>query len=185
MKKYFISFYFILFHFILFYFSPPYVQYIQVGSRRGHDLTETESILPQLGSGPDSSPGSLGSGFYTVEDYKEILRVSEGQGGRCFFSSLYFFVRFFLSFFLCLFVSFFLSFFLFFVFSFCFSFSHSFFLFFLSFFILSFFPFVFFSFLSLFLSFFISFFLSQQSCLGTEKFHVFVTLMCQPFNEFF
>ncbi|KAL3865388.1 hypothetical protein ACJMK2_042779 [Sinanodonta woodiana] len=43
----------------------------ELGGKRCHDLTESECIIPQLGSGPDTS--TRGSGFYTVQDYKDIL----------------------------------------------------------------------------------------------------------------
>lgn len=46
----------------------------QVAGRRCHDLEENECLLPFQGSGPTSSP--RGSGFYTVEDYKRILRYA-------------------------------------------------------------------------------------------------------------
>lgn len=44
----------------------------QIGSKRCHDLEEKHCILSQLGSGPDSS--TSGTGYYSVEDYREILR---------------------------------------------------------------------------------------------------------------
>ena len=37
-------------------------------------MAEESFILPQLGSGPH--PEGLGCGFYTVEDYKEILQYA-------------------------------------------------------------------------------------------------------------
>ncbi|XP_046346570.2 uncharacterized protein LOC124127161 [Haliotis rufescens] len=46
----------------------------RVAGRRCHDLTETNCLLPQLGSGGDNS--TSGSGFYTVEDYREIIRYA-------------------------------------------------------------------------------------------------------------
>uniref|UniRef100_H2Z5P6 beta-N-acetylhexosaminidase n=1 Tax=Ciona savignyi TaxID=51511 RepID=H2Z5P6_CIOSA len=46
-----------------------------VGGNRGHDLSESKSLIPQLGSGPHNN--TSGSGFYTKEDYKEILRAAE------------------------------------------------------------------------------------------------------------
>ncbi|KAK7503362.1 hypothetical protein BaRGS_00005283 [Batillaria attramentaria] len=46
----------------------------QVGGRRCHDLTEQECLIPFLGSGPTPTP--RGSGFYTVEDYRQILRYA-------------------------------------------------------------------------------------------------------------
>lgn len=44
----------------------------QIGARRCHDPTEQKCIAPQLGSGPGNQ--TSGSGYYTAEDYKEILR---------------------------------------------------------------------------------------------------------------
>lgn len=49
--------------------------YFQIGSKRGHDLSERTCILPMLGSGPHLT--SSGSGFYSVEDYQEILRFAK------------------------------------------------------------------------------------------------------------
>jgi hexosaminidase len=49
-----------------------------VASRRGHTLKESADILhPSYGSGPfPDSPDSYGSGYYTREDYIEILRYA-------------------------------------------------------------------------------------------------------------
>ncbi|XP_029633571.1 beta-hexosaminidase-like isoform X1 [Octopus sinensis] len=47
----------------------------KVGGHRCHDLDETNCIMPQLGSGP-TTIGS-GSGFYTKEDYQEILQYAK------------------------------------------------------------------------------------------------------------
>lgn len=47
----------------------------QVGSRRCHTLDhERDCLRPQFGSGPFSN--TTGTGFYTVDDYKEILRFA-------------------------------------------------------------------------------------------------------------
>lgn len=46
-----------------------------MGSRRCHDLEEEHCLGSQLGSGPGT--GNSGSGSYTVEDYREILRYAE------------------------------------------------------------------------------------------------------------
>ena len=46
-----------------------------MGSKRCHDLKEEKCLGSQLGSGPGT--GNSGSGFYTVEDYREILRYAE------------------------------------------------------------------------------------------------------------
>lgn len=46
-----------------------------VGGRRGHTLSQEEHLSPHLGSGPlvDESPGS---GFYTREEFKDILQYA-------------------------------------------------------------------------------------------------------------
>ncbi|XP_059175868.1 beta-hexosaminidase-like [Physella acuta] len=53
---------------------PGLEELTQVGSRRGHDPTENSCLLPLLGSGP--FPEGLGCGFFTVEDYRDILRYA-------------------------------------------------------------------------------------------------------------
>ncbi|XP_067667144.1 chitobiase-like [Haliotis asinina] len=52
---------------------PGLEELTKVGGCRGHDLKEEMCLLPVLGSGPapDLYPGS---GFYTVQDYREILK---------------------------------------------------------------------------------------------------------------
>ncbi|XP_061190279.1 uncharacterized protein LOC133198156 [Saccostrea echinata] len=56
---------------------PGLPELTEVGSKRCHDLSEDECVLPQLGSG--SAKDRLGSGFYTIEDYKEILRFANDR----------------------------------------------------------------------------------------------------------
>ncbi|XP_062598807.1 uncharacterized protein LOC134260252 isoform X1 [Saccostrea cucullata] len=56
---------------------PGLPELTEIGSKRCHDLSEDECILPQLGSG--SAKDGLGSGFYTVDDYKEILRFANDR----------------------------------------------------------------------------------------------------------
>ncbi|ESO84391.1 hypothetical protein LOTGIDRAFT_168843 [Lottia gigantea] len=51
---------------------PGLEELTQIGSQRCHDPDETKCLLPFLGSGPVAS--SPGSGFYTTEDYQDILR---------------------------------------------------------------------------------------------------------------
>ena len=46
--------------------------FIQVGAKRCHDLQEKSCILSSLGSGPDNT--TAGTGYYSTEDYREILR---------------------------------------------------------------------------------------------------------------
>lgn len=49
----------------------------EVGSRRGHDLSETKNIMPSYGSGANPSfDASHGSGYYSIEDYLEILKYA-------------------------------------------------------------------------------------------------------------
>ncbi|XP_033746118.1 beta-hexosaminidase-like [Pecten maximus] len=54
---------------------PGLEELTSVGSRRGHDLEEKTCILPMLGSGPNFD--TSGSGYYSVEDYKEILQFAK------------------------------------------------------------------------------------------------------------
>ncbi|XP_062581614.1 beta-hexosaminidase-like, partial [Saccostrea cucullata] len=56
---------------------PGLPELTEVASKRCHDPMEDECIFPQLGSG--SGQSGLGSGFYTVEDYKEILRFANDR----------------------------------------------------------------------------------------------------------
>lgn len=51
--------------------------FFQVGGQRCFDLQGTRCILPQLGSGPDSS--NSGSGHYGVNEYKEILEYAKSR----------------------------------------------------------------------------------------------------------
>ena len=55
------------------------IRYInfQIGSKRSHDLKETSSLMVTLGSGPFTN--SSGSGYYTVDDYKEILKYAKAR----------------------------------------------------------------------------------------------------------
>ena len=51
----------------------------EVGSQRGHTAKDAVDMLhPSYGSGPvANAPGSYGSGFYTREDFKEILKYAQ------------------------------------------------------------------------------------------------------------
>ena len=52
----------------------------QVGGRRGHTLTERDHLVPSYGSGPDPAPeASQGSGWYSRDDYVEILRYATAR----------------------------------------------------------------------------------------------------------
>lgn len=49
----------------------------EVGSRRGHTLDDTDWLQPSFGSGPfPDSANNMGSGYFTREDFKEILRYA-------------------------------------------------------------------------------------------------------------
>ncbi|RUS77091.1 hypothetical protein EGW08_015146 [Elysia chlorotica] len=56
---------------------PGLEELTQVGSQRCHDLKEQTCLLPFLGSGPFTGPP--GSGFYTVADYRDILRYAASR----------------------------------------------------------------------------------------------------------
>jgi hexosaminidase len=51
----------------------------EVGSRRGHTTKNAvDMVHPSYGSGPvANAPGSYGSGYYTREDFKEILKYAK------------------------------------------------------------------------------------------------------------
>ncbi|KAK7102432.1 beta-hexosaminidase-like [Littorina saxatilis] len=53
---------------------PGLEELTTVAGRRCHDLAETECLLPFLGSGP--APNPRGSGFYTIQQYKTILKYA-------------------------------------------------------------------------------------------------------------
>ncbi|MFQ5737697.1 MAG: family 20 glycosylhydrolase [Acidobacteriota bacterium] len=50
----------------------------EVGGRRGHTLDEKNYLVPSLGSGPDPA-ASFGSGFYSRQDFVEILRYARDR----------------------------------------------------------------------------------------------------------
>lgn len=51
---------------------------VQVGGQRGHTAKEAEALHPSYGSGPVAyEEGSHGSGYYTREDFKEILQYAQ------------------------------------------------------------------------------------------------------------
>ncbi|WP_105103065.1 family 20 glycosylhydrolase [Microbulbifer pacificus] len=56
---------------------PGLPELTDIGGKRCFDLSETQCLLPQLGSGPDSN--NFGSGFYTIEDYIEIVRFAAAR----------------------------------------------------------------------------------------------------------
>ena len=50
----------------------------EVGGRRGHTHDERDHLIPSFGSGPDPDPAaSMGSGWYSQEEYIEILRYAK------------------------------------------------------------------------------------------------------------
>lgn len=50
----------------------------EVGGRRGHTESEEQFLSPSYGSGPDPSPNkSFGSGWFTREEYIEILQYAD------------------------------------------------------------------------------------------------------------
>ncbi len=57
---------------------PGLPELTQIGSKRCHDPSETQCLLPQLGSGPDSN--NAGSGHYTRTDYIEIVQYAKARG---------------------------------------------------------------------------------------------------------
>ncbi|WP_102505781.1 family 20 glycosylhydrolase [Salinivibrio kushneri] len=54
---------------------PALPELADVGSKRCHDLSETNCVLPFLGAGPDGTEAS--NGYYTTDDYQAILRKAE------------------------------------------------------------------------------------------------------------
>lgn len=49
----------------------------EIGAFRGHTLTDEEHLQPAYGSGPFPDPeASYGSGYYTREDYRDIIRYA-------------------------------------------------------------------------------------------------------------
>lgn len=49
----------------------------EIGGRRGHTETESDRLFPSYGSGPNPTPeNSFGSGWYSRQDYIEILRFA-------------------------------------------------------------------------------------------------------------
>ncbi|MGH1370559.1 MAG: family 20 glycosylhydrolase [Cellvibrionaceae bacterium] len=49
----------------------------RVGSKRCHDPSETECLMPQLGSGPNQN--SSANGYYTKRDYQDILLAAQAR----------------------------------------------------------------------------------------------------------
>ena len=56
---------------------PGLPELTDIGGRRGHTYTERECLLPAYGSGPDpDDPNSAGNGYYSREQYIDILRYA-------------------------------------------------------------------------------------------------------------
>ncbi|OTA18114.1 beta-N-acetylhexosaminidase [Xenorhabdus vietnamensis] len=56
---------------------PGLPELTEIGSQRCHDLSETQCLLPQLGSGPDSN--NMGSGYFSRQDYIDILNYAKAR----------------------------------------------------------------------------------------------------------
>ncbi len=56
---------------------PSLPELTEVGAYRCFDPTEYACLLPQLGAGPDKS--SVSNGYYSVDDYKEILSYAKAR----------------------------------------------------------------------------------------------------------
>ncbi|MDF2179870.1 family 20 glycosylhydrolase [Aliiglaciecola sp. CAU 1673] len=56
---------------------PGLAELTEVGAYRCHDLTERRCLLPQLGSGPFAD--SPVNGYYSVDDYQEIVRYAKDR----------------------------------------------------------------------------------------------------------
>ncbi|MGL4225093.1 MAG: family 20 glycosylhydrolase [Vibrio sp.] len=56
---------------------PGLPELTDIGAQRCFDLSETECVLPQLGSGPTSD--NFGSGYFTKQDYVEILQYAKAR----------------------------------------------------------------------------------------------------------
>jgi len=52
----------------------------EIGAFRGHTTDEKDHLYPAYGSGPEPDPkNSYGSGYFTREDFKEILRYADDR----------------------------------------------------------------------------------------------------------
>ena len=56
---------------------PGLPELTDVGSKRGHSKDESQFLWPYYASGPDKKKSPSGSGFYTTEDFKEILKYAK------------------------------------------------------------------------------------------------------------
>ncbi|CAM3709598.1 beta-N-acetylhexosaminidase [Xenorhabdus thuongxuanensis] len=56
---------------------PGLPELTEIGSQRCHDLSETQCLLPQLGSGPENN--NMGSGYFSRQDYIDILNYAKAR----------------------------------------------------------------------------------------------------------
>ncbi|MCH6198354.1 carbohydate-binding domain-containing protein [Aquiflexum sp. LQ15W] len=56
---------------------PGLPELTEVGSKRGHSKDESQFLWPYYASGPDKDKSPNGTGFYSTEDFKEILRYAK------------------------------------------------------------------------------------------------------------
>ncbi len=56
---------------------PGLPELTQIGAKRGHSFSDSDCLLPSFGSGPfTDEPGFYGSGYYTRQDFIEILQYA-------------------------------------------------------------------------------------------------------------
>jgi hexosaminidase len=55
---------------------PGLPELTEIGSKRGHSRDEKDFLWPYYGSGPDRTNSPNGTGFYSTEDFKEILQYA-------------------------------------------------------------------------------------------------------------
>jgi hexosaminidase len=58
---------------------PGLPELTEVGSKRGHSKDESQFIWPYYASGPDKDNSPNGTGYYSVEDFKEILQYANDR----------------------------------------------------------------------------------------------------------
>lgn len=58
---------------------PGLPELTEVGAKRGHSADEAEMLNPAYGSGPFPVEKSYGSGFYTKDDFIEILKYAKAR----------------------------------------------------------------------------------------------------------
>ncbi|MCH6236721.1 family 20 glycosylhydrolase [Cognataquiflexum rubidum] len=56
---------------------PGLPELTEVGSKRGHSKDEFQFLWPYYASGPDKDKSPNGTGFYSVEDFKQILQYAK------------------------------------------------------------------------------------------------------------